>query len=200
MNLSEALSVFNMKSIHELDEDTLKKRYRKLMKIYHPDSNTGNSDISIKVNSAYSILKEEIKLDKVYNEIYASEVDESAIIIGVEDYSDLMKGLDVRKVNGNTVVNKDTILWRNVKYLIRYTLVIDGEEINRIAIVNRNSENIYNARCEIYLKDNEDTKTFELLIYDKKYTVLLDSNKIYLIDVGNGIKIKLSFERKRFID
>lgn len=198
MELREALEIFEIKLLNDIDEAKLKRKYRKLMKMYHPDSGNGSNEISAMINEAYSLLKESLKNDRIYREIH-EEKQENIFLILIEDYSKLLRGLDVVQVNTGEMVNKNNIIWRLVKYLIKYTIVIDGEEIQHTAIVSRNMENVYETRCEVYLNENEDIKEFMLNVYGKQYNIVLDKTKIYLIDIGDGVKLKMAFERRRLV-
>jgi len=61
MNLIEALQVFDITTISGETTVSLKRRYRRLAKLRHPDSTGGGSEEFIKLQEAYVILKREVK-------------------------------------------------------------------------------------------------------------------------------------------
>ncbi len=87
MNLKESLKLFSLASFSSKEE--LKKRYRELIKIYHPDRHPKNPHWSTKtmqdLNTAYDILNKSLKkssppVKKVITN--ADEALKNAIIIG----------------------------------------------------------------------------------------------------------------------
>ena len=59
MNKEEACKILNI-SLLDINEHTLKQRYRQALLKYHPDKQ-GDPEIFIKVKEAYELLKQEIK-------------------------------------------------------------------------------------------------------------------------------------------
>jgi hypothetical protein len=65
MNKEEACKILNI-SLLEINEYTLKQKYRIALLKYHPDKG-GNSDTFIKIKDAYELLKLEIKKEDPLN-------------------------------------------------------------------------------------------------------------------------------------
>lgn len=67
MEVQEALKIFGIPRIEELDKTKLRYTYRELMKRYHPDVADGYEDTVAMINEAMSILKNvdlsNVKLD-----------------------------------------------------------------------------------------------------------------------------------------
>ena len=67
MEVREALKIFGIPRIEELDKTKLRYTYRELMKRYHPDVTDGYEDTVAMINEAMSILKNvdlsNVKLD-----------------------------------------------------------------------------------------------------------------------------------------
>jgi len=79
MDLQEALHIFEIENVSNLSQESLKKRYHKLALQNHPDKN-GNTPESTqhfqKIQSAYEVLKREIRFLNNYNEQEEQQTDD----------------------------------------------------------------------------------------------------------------------------
>ena len=60
MWLNEALDIFNISDITQETEESLKKKYKKLMLKYHPDSKDGDESKAKNISVAMKLIKEAI--------------------------------------------------------------------------------------------------------------------------------------------
>ncbi len=61
MNKKKALKIFNLESLRGINQDFLKKEFRKQAKIKHPDSQGGSKESFVELKEAYELLLELIK-------------------------------------------------------------------------------------------------------------------------------------------
>jgi hypothetical protein len=165
MNKEEACKILNI-SLLEINEHTLKQRYRQALLIHHPDKN-GDPEIFIKVKDAYELLKQEIKkedpLDYYIQLIknFNYSIVDTFIVEPIVQY--------LKKITYELNPSLTQLINKNVYYLSEYKIYIPlwhHEIVFNNVIININPvlpENIIiDEENNIHVIITNDIKTFEL--------------------------------------
>jgi hypothetical protein len=165
MNKEEACKILNI-SLSEINEYTLKQRYRQALLTHHPDKH-GDPEIFIKVKEAYEILKQEIKKEdpldyyiQLIKNFNYSMVD-TFIVEPLVQY--------LKKITYDLNPSLNQLMNKNVYYLSEHNIYIPlwhHEIVFKNVIININpvlSENIIiDGENNIHVIITNDIKAFEL--------------------------------------
>ena len=165
MNKEEACKILNI-SLLEINEYTLKQKYRQALLKYHPDKQ-GDPEIFIKVKEAYEILKEEIKkedpLDYYIQLIknFNYSIVDTFIVEPIVQY--------LKKITYELNPSLTQLINKNVYYLSEYKIYIPlwhHEIVFNNVIININpvlpDNIIIDGENNIHVIITNDIKTFEL--------------------------------------
>jgi hypothetical protein len=165
MNKEEACKILNI-SLLEINEQTLKQKYRQALLIHHPDKH-GDPEIFIKVKDAYELLKQEIKkedpLDYYIQLIknFNYSIVDTFIVEPIVQY--------LKKITYELNPSLTQLINKNVYYLSEYKIYIPlwhHEIVFNNVIININPvlpENIIiDEENNIHVIITNDIKTFEL--------------------------------------
>ena len=110
MTLQEALSLFGLTGVDDIDQSKIRKTYRGLIKKYHPDVTEGYEDVVAQLNEAMRLLKnfENIRESNDSKKTRVISVDELSRIIneqGVESFSDIIVYLSLELRDESRIQN-----------------------------------------------------------------------------------------------
>ena len=165
MNKEEACKILNI-SLLDINEYTLKQRYRQALLTHHPDKQ-GDPEIFIKVKEAYEILKQEIKKEdpldyyiQLIKNFNYSMVD-TFIVEPLVQY--------LKKITYELNPSLTQLMNKNVYYLSEHNIYIPlwhNEIIFKNVIININpvlpNNIIIDGENNIHVIITNDIKTFEL--------------------------------------
>jgi len=159
MNYYEALRLFNIDNSNEIEATVIKKKYRTLVKKWHPDV-CGDDTKYKEVQDAYKIINDYLKAaDK--NKLNSVEERQKTVILEVKDILDIFKGKEIR-INNNININKDSIARYNVFVRISTDIIIDGVTFNFSTIKPRNIKDEY--VFDIMLPDTDLDRTVAIKV------------------------------------
>jgi len=165
MNKEEACKILNI-SLLDINEYTLKQRYRQALLTHHPDKQ-GDPEIFIKVKEAYELLKQEIKKEdpldyyiQLIKNFNYSMVD-TFIVEPIVQY--------LKKITYELNPSLTQLINKNVYYLSEYEIYIPlwhHEIVFKNVIININpvlpDNIIIDGENNIHVIITNDIKTFEL--------------------------------------
>ena len=176
MNISEAFKLFGYSQISELDEKDIKRRYRKLIKLSHPDS--GNrTDFSIDdVRHAKGILD---RVSKLRNFSYSNN---EIVFINVDTLINIYKN-GKAKYN-DLVISRDDLKYKNIYLDISYKVKVDGIEIDTNSLyVKYDYKDNYNIDLDVEMSNNSSSIDLDIAGIDKKVNLK-----------GNCIELNFNFD------
>lgn len=183
ISLSEALEIFSINDINEVWDIDLKKRYRGLVRKYHPDNGMDGSMI-IKVNSSYKILQE-------LKETAVPVIEKKSVVLTLATLIRAFKGEKVKV--GNEYYNASD-LRRGETFIIIQAFV---NEDTVVGIQKLNMENKYIVDGTVYVDNinNKEKVTFGIL--DRKLTVDMEALSLEVnFTLEENIKVLIRLTKK----
>ena len=209
MNLESAMNIFEFNNINELTDESIKKRYRKLIVKYHPDNNNGDIKASQNLNEAKTLLintleslKRALKINNISNGIQTREI--LRTILPFKKVEELYNGGSVTIGKGeeaqtikmvNLVRDEIYILF---EYSISYNNITDNN--SEILEAAPNSIRQYKLYSNIYVND---LKPVEVEIKfegeRKRYTISSQSLNIPFV-MKSGAIVNIQVTKKIKVD
>lgn len=182
MNIIKARSIFNITSASQLNEEELKKTKRHLMKLYHPDNNSGDAEKASEVNEAYRLL-----VSCIGNDIDFSSNETTVITLSEIVSLYKTKQFDrIRELSRNAV-NVHVAIYTNVRYNG------DNYEINSLQLYNKFDR--YKVDIKLYT-DNMDTENIEIETNGKKLSTTISTMlKVVTVDIDNTATVEYRITR-----
>ena len=169
MNISKAIDILSISDIFSEDENSLKKKYRQLIKIYHPDVYNGDDTKSKEISDAYDLLKVELPKLLQYKSIETSN--RQIITVGVP----FDKLIEIYK--GNNVSINDVTLTKSSIHAYN-TIVFEDVSITHNNITNTftNSEKVsmnreYTIWSDISVSDIFSKEHIKISVLDKELDI-----------------------------
>lgn len=183
MNIEEALELFEIEDIVKETTDTLKIKFRKLSKKYHPDNlRTGDARKFKEAVSAHKMLLETLdKLKKIEAENRERAVD--TIIIPFDKLFELYKG-NVLKIR-NVTIDKSKLKNSNTILLIDGVIIHNGIEYKLNNVDRYNINDRYTLNCDIIVDELDKEEELEIKLYNKTSRVKMKCA---------SLKLALTFE------
>lgn len=177
MDIKEACSMFGMYSINEVNTRDIKKRYRQLMKKYHPDNCNGNSETASKISEAYEVIR---KLSSVKHNL-ESQSSCNINIIGMEDIIDIFNKNDIPSMKG---IEKGTYVALTTSYRVT------DRWLTSVSILEYNIYGRYKVRLDIEVPSLNEHEV-EFRVYESKVSTSISTSvKILNITIAEGLSIE----------
>lgn len=172
MNYYEALRLFNIDNSNEIEATVIKRKYRTLVKKWHPDV-CGDDTKYKEVQDAYKIINDYLKAaDK--NKLNSVEERQKTVILEVKDILDIFKGKEIR-INNNINITKDSIARYNVFVRISTDIIIDGVTFNFSTIKPRNIKDEYVFDIMLPDTDLDRTVAIKVKLMDRHIDKVMNS-------------------------
>lgn len=197
MGIEKALEIFRIENIDFETDDTLKKKYRTLMKENHPDV-TGDTNKAQDIGKAYSILKNVLKQLNMLK-LVNKQKEVLNIILPLHKLIDIYNGESVSIKNNDTniVITKETLNRHNVLILSELSLRHNNVDQVFTSINTRDLSDTYEIQCEIYVTDITSEETVGIKIEDKVKTLKIKSQSLRLRLVLNyNINVEVLITKK----
>lgn len=174
MLVSEAIDILGLS---EITQKEIERNYRKKILQYHPDRNTGDTNLFLRVQEAYNILQTANNQgDLLFKSVFSEMVKNLTIPIDIKDfYYNKFKVVKIN-VNGNEM---------SIDFYPISTRSVNGIQIQP-RIINNTSDLLIQGNdlvkiIKISLSDFLYKTSFPVVIFKEKFSIkrkLLESNKI----------------------
>ncbi|GAB4149219.1 MAG: hypothetical protein OHK0017_12910 [Patescibacteria group bacterium] len=173
MTLAESLQIFEITSLQDQDENSLKRIYYRLAQKYHPDRG-GTFEQFIKLREAYSYLKDAVN-NPNFKEESATDFGK-----GFNDSNYDFHSQDFKQDQGNQEYNYTDLLSQLNAYKQAY-------EQAREHVIKY--ENVFNSQIRVINQTSQDLNTL-FQTYDQKKAIL---EQVFQQEMS---KVKAQYERK----
>lgn len=195
MDISKALSMYEIKDITEETKDTLNKKYKKLSKVYHPDAYRDDGTAFKEVKGAYDILVDLLKQVNILRVLSQAAPEEKLIYITLGELIQIytegkcknITKSDLHKNRVYIIISVDTLYKGEINSFTtigmwnvedRYQIDIDLEDINIL------------EESEVDIKILKYTKHIELKYQSTKFVATLDSDIKIAINIIKKLKVE----------
>ena len=204
MTLEQALQIFNLTDISSEDVATLRKKYKRLMIKYQPDSLTGNEDKAKDVIEAFSLLKEIITQMKQIEEIEkrANKVNYN-VIIPLSKLIDIYNGEELQMKNSDEtfILNKGSIRKHNILIVLEATLEHGGITQNLRCIRPMNLSDEYIINCDITVTELDKPEKIKISLCSIDKNIEIESQSVkYRITLDFNIVVNIVITKKMLQD
>lgn len=193
MDVSKALSMYEVSDINEETKDTLNKKYKKLCKVYHPDAYKDDGTAFREVKSAYDALIDLLKQVNILRVLSQAAPEEKLIYITL---GELMQIYTEGKCESKNITKSD--LHKNRVYIIMSVDTLYKGEINSFTTIGMwNVEDRY--QIDIDLEDTNILEESEIDIKILKYTKHIElkyQSTKFVATLDNNVKIALNIIKK----
>lgn len=178
MNLNKACYILGITNINNEDLKSVKKKYRQLMKMHHPDNGIMDNKV-YDIGDAYNTVTEVI--NKIGNTARNENNNYSIRVINIEDIVDAYDKNDREKIRHLALEND---------YIIIDTMtMIDGIWDNSTDIIKYNIYGRYSVSIRLYT-DNLDEKILKIKVAGVGIdTVIVTAIKVIVVRVNPNIEI-----------
>ena len=175
MTSETAIKIFNIDDLMLETEETVKKKYRRLLAKYHPD-NCGDDTKAKDIIEAYSVLKELlIKLNQI--KLINRKVEVVSILLPIHKLVEIYSGKDVY-VGDNRKINNKNLRKFNVLIMTDVELTHNGITEIFSNIEPMRVDDTYEVNCNIYVENLENTEEIKLNINNKERELKVTSQSI----------------------
>lgn len=198
MKLIEMCKLFNITDINMEDSKSLRKKYKALMKIYHPDNvrSNKNKDITaVDINEAFNellIIVKDIEIIKRLEKAACL----NTVLIDLNTLIDVLEGKEIKLVNGD--ICSYSYINRNNTYIrVEVSIEINGISTSFCSIQPYNKMNDYSVDVEIPVSDYNDTTNIRTSRYNKNIDININNSSIYrlIIKPYKDIKVALNIKK-----
>ena len=193
MSVREAMSLLGFTSVDELSEESIKVRWRNIVKKIHPDIG-GDEELTKKCNMAYEVL-----MNALPNIDYLHKVEKNVIkLTGIKDlvaiYEDRAHSSKLGMNLGDIIGGKK----KEEKLLIEIPVAVKFRSlvIEKSFLMPQSKNDIYT--CTILLNDHDDIfkdEDVEVIVADKVVRNVMGCKKVFKFDFGYNVTVLVHVER-----
>ena len=198
MTLEKAMDVIGITSVSPNEENEIKKRFKELMRRYHPDINhdKDTTDKAQLIGEAFYVIKTTIKKMKklgVKQGITASPV--KLAVISISDLIDLYNGKTI--VTGGCNIQRSNMSQFNLFISIEFSIGHNGIYRDYNELCKWNMSDDYDVYCTIHTTDISKPDDVNIKIYGKDTNFSIKSQSIKIsFTFEKDIVIKLGINRQ----
>lgn len=179
MNIEKALQMFNIEDIASETEESIKKKYKKLMIKYHPDNCNGDNSKAIDVGLALEIIKETLEEIKTYN-LLNTKPEVLNILLTIDRLIDIYKGevitMHRKDANGITQefeVNNKVIQKNNTLIIVSAEIVHNGTTKVETSVKQWSINDNYEINTDIYVKEIDKQESIKIKVgnFEKEFKI-----------------------------
>ena len=192
MTISSAIAILGIEDIFEESADTIKSKYRTLIKQYHPDSVTGDEAKSRDVLDAYNLIKQELPKIQQYKNTTNSQL----INIGLP-FDKLLELYNGKTVSFHELtLDKANVYRYNTIILLSATITHNDIQkvASSIAEINMNRE--YEIWTDIQVDDINNEENVKIEVVDKSYTMNIKGQLTRIPVKFDTTKVTVIIEKK----
>lgn len=203
MSIEQALQLFEVNDISDIDKDQLKKKNRELNKKYHPDNaKTGNQEKFLLVKEAYDFLSDALEKIKQYKDLY-KETKLETIVIPLSKLIDLYDGkvLSVGNSDGTMDLDKSTMMKNNTLILSDVSIEHNGLVTSFDNIQPWNVNDSYSIDCVIPVEKLGDSEKIKIKLYDKEMNIDMKYQSMKLkFTLPHSVKVEVNVSKKIIVE
>lgn len=193
MSVREAMSLLGFTSVDELSQESIKVKWKNIIKKIHPDIG-GDEELTKKCNMAYEVL-----MNALPNIDYLHKVEKNVIkLIGIKD---LVAIYEERARSSKLGMNFGDIVDRKKKkerLLIEIPVAIKFRDliVEKSFLMLQSKNDIYT--CTIFLDDHGDIfkeEDIEVIVIDKAVHNVMGCKKVFKFDFGYNVTVLVHVER-----
>lgn len=195
MRLEEAVKIFEIQDIAEINKEVLKTTYRSLMKKYHPDVCPDGTEKAQEINEAYDVLSSVIKDLTLLSNVKSK--DAVVCVIPLEWLPEIYKGKTYSikssqdKSNPTLKIDKGSIRKYRTILNIPVDIKIDNTVRNyNIPVIWRIDDN-YEVDIELEGKYRGKGINIQVGLLDKQLNLSMKDQIALLFKFEPGIKVKI---------
>ena len=200
MKLIEMCELFNITDINNEDSKSLRKKYKKLMKVYHPDnirSNKRNDITAVDINEAFNELLIIVKDIEILKRLEKA-ASLNTVLIDLNTLIDVLEGKEIKLVNGDICTY--AYINRNNTYVrVEISIEVNGLSTSFYSIQPYNKMNDYSIDVEIPVSDYKDTVNIRTGKYNKNIDININNSSIYRLIVKPYKDIKVALNIKKIL-
>lgn len=200
MKLIEMCKLFNITDINNEDSKSLRKKYKKLMKVYHPDnmrSNKRNDITAVDINEAFNALLIIVKDIEILKRLEKA-ASLNTVLIDLNTLIDVLEGKEIKLVNGDICTY--AYINRNNTYVkVEVSIEVNGLSTSFYSIKPYNKMNDYSIDVEIPVSDYKDTVNIRTGKYNKNIDININNSSIYRLIVKPYKDIKVALNIKKIL-
>lgn len=197
MTLKDAMNVLGIEDLLLEEDNTIKEKYHKLMKKYHPDNASGDLDMTVKIRDSYDLVMQAMPDIKVIRALEKEEQhSKKVILLTLQQLASIYK-------NGSEVVNNENITKHDVAacrtfVIVESNIITTTEQLYNIdKIIAKNASDVYNIEQSIFVDSLIEEPSVIWYINGKSVNFQLSAQSInYTIRLDGGIKVVLTAKKK----
>ena len=200
MDISCALAIFGIADISKASDEDIRKKYRKLMKVNHPDVG-GSEEKAKEIIEANNIILNALKeLKKRQIETKSTDV---TIFVGLNSLVNIFNGESITVGNSDNSIKVDRSNINAFKVMINIdiSIIFNGIEYKFSKFELRNHSDNYSIVCKYAAYTFDEVVNARIMAYGKNITInIKDSNLNMNLTFDNGIRLKVMLERQLIND
>lgn len=198
INIDSAMEIFGIDNISNVDTTELKKKYKNLMRQYHPDVYKGGDDKAKEVSLAYNmILSISEKLSQLAS--LGSNKGTSMIFITLSELIKLYNGetLSIKVKDKMEEFTKSDIRQHNTYIISDVMIYHNGLHLTFTNTEPWNLKDEYNVHCDLYVNNLTSDDEVRIGILDSMKDIHFDTESIkVVIREKFNIKVAVTLNKK----
>ena len=195
MNILEALMLFDIENINNLEETVVKSKFRELIKKNHPDIG-GDEEVAKKLTVAYEVIKKFLKELKMYKQISKKEL--VTWLIPFEKLSKIYMGeyLEVTNETGTIRLTRKNLRSDRVILLILVNIQYKGNVFSFENLCVTTIKDEYTIDCKLVDTTVSNAEDIKISAYDKEVNTTINGNRLDIrLSFDNLVKLTVHIER-----
>ena len=196
MEIIEALRIFGIDSLDEINKDNIKKIYRAKMKLNHPDIG-GSDKVARELNEAKDVL--DLAIESIEMVSNGNNNGVKTVIITFGDLLKIYNGETIKVLSNDNLVDIDkrTINRYNVIVDIRIEVQYNGVSWEYQKFELKSIRDEFSITCRYRVSNIGDSVNTTIRAYEKNININLTEAYMNMNLTYNGIvKLKVMFERQ----
>lgn len=200
MDITYAINLFGITDISKVTDDEVRKKYRRLMKINHPDVG-GSEEKAKEIIEANTLILNTIK--ELSKHKIESKTTDVTVFINFGSLISIFNGEKITVGNSENaiVIDRSNINAFRVMVSIDISVIINGIEYKFNRFELRNHSDNYSISCKYPAYTFNEVVSARIIAYGKDITInIKDMNLNMNLTFDNGIKLKVMMERQLIND
>lgn len=199
MDIINAMKVFDISDIISETDTSLKKKYRVLMRKYHPDSCGGSDDKAKEISTAYSALLG--IMDKIKSFNLSRNASIPFVIIGLHELCRIYNNETITVIaNGSEQkITKGDLKRYNIMIALEVAVYHNGVQEVYSNLEPWNISDKYNVKCDIHVTSLNGVEDIQIGFLNTMRDIKLDSSITSIVFTEKyNIKVSVEFFKKLY--